>query len=112
VQWRGMEPRRLRWSICRKTGNYVPAATLAEVDRKIDDGRPGAVRFQFSTYAGAGAPPLIGRTPRPVPMPTQQLRRGSADQTTAELLLCSANQCQTAWKAPMCKAPLAADFRL
>ena len=46
-----------------KTGNFVPAATLAEVDRKIDDGRPGTGRFQFSTYAGAGAPPPIGGTP-------------------------------------------------
>jgi hypothetical protein len=43
-----------------KTGNYVPAAVLAEVDRKIDDGLPGAGRFQFSTYAGAGSPPLAG----------------------------------------------------
>ena len=45
-----------------KTGNYVPAAVLAEVDRKIDDGLPGAGRFQFSTYAGAGDPPPVGGT--------------------------------------------------
>ena len=43
-----------------KTGNYVPAAVLAEVDRKIDDGLPGAGRFQFSSYAGAGTSPPIG----------------------------------------------------
>ena len=43
-----------------KTGNYVPAAVLAEVDRKIDDGLPGSGRFQFSTYAGAGAAPIGG----------------------------------------------------
>jgi hypothetical protein len=46
-----------------KTGNYVPAAVLAEVDRKIDDGLPGSGRFQFSTYAGAGTTPVIGGTP-------------------------------------------------
>jgi hypothetical protein len=45
-----------------KTGNYVPAAVLAEVDRKIDDGLPGAGHFQFSTYAGAGAAPAVGGT--------------------------------------------------
>jgi hypothetical protein len=45
-----------------KTGNYVPAAVLAEVDRKIDDGSAGAGRFQFSTYAGAGDPPPVGGT--------------------------------------------------
>jgi hypothetical protein len=43
-----------------KTGNYVPAAVLAEVDRKIDDGLSGSGRFQFSTYAGAGSPPVGG----------------------------------------------------
>jgi hypothetical protein len=46
-----------------KTGNYVPAAVLAEVDRKIDEGRPGSGRFQFSTYAGAGTAPVMGGTP-------------------------------------------------
>jgi hypothetical protein len=43
-----------------KTGNYIPAAVLAEVDRKIDDGRPGSGRFQFSGYAGNGAGLPIG----------------------------------------------------
>ena len=43
-----------------KTGNYVRAAVLAEMDRKIDDGLPGSGRFQFSSYAGAGTPPPIG----------------------------------------------------
>jgi hypothetical protein len=46
-----------------KTGNYVPAAVLAEVDQKTDDGRPGTGRSQFSTYAGAGGSPPIGGTP-------------------------------------------------
>ena len=43
-----------------KTGNYVPAVVLAEVDRKIDDGLPGSGSFQFSSYAGAGAAPIGG----------------------------------------------------
>lgn len=43
-----------------KTGNYVPAEVLAEVDRKIDDGLPGSGSFQFSTYAGQGAAPIGG----------------------------------------------------
>jgi hypothetical protein len=46
-----------------KTGNYVPAAVLAEVDRKTDDGQPGSGRVRFSTYAAAGAAPPIGGTP-------------------------------------------------
>lgn len=45
-----------------KTGNHVPANVLSEVDRKIDDGRPGAGRFQFSRYAGFGAVPAVGGT--------------------------------------------------
>jgi Tfp pilus assembly protein PilE len=43
-----------------KTGNYVTAAVLGEVDRKIDDGQPGSGRFQFSRYAGFGAAPPAG----------------------------------------------------
>jgi hypothetical protein len=46
--------RRTRHNI--KTGNYVTAAVLGEVDRKIDDGQPGSGRFSFSRYA-ASAPP-------------------------------------------------------
>jgi len=46
-----------------KTGNYVPAAVLAEVDRKTDDGRPGTGMLRFSTYAGAGTAPVVGGTP-------------------------------------------------
>src|SRR5262245_25615119 len=46
-----------------KTGNDIPAAVLAEVDGKIDDGLPGSGRFRFSTYAGAGTAPVVGGTP-------------------------------------------------
>jgi prepilin-type N-terminal cleavage/methylation domain-containing protein len=43
-----------------KTGNLIPVALVAEVDRKIDDGLPGSGRLQFSAYAGLGEPPRIG----------------------------------------------------
>ncbi|HTS55279.1 MAG TPA: hypothetical protein VMH26_18570 [Burkholderiales bacterium] len=46
-----------------KTGNYVPAAVLAEADRKVDDGRPGSGRLRFSAYAGTGTAPPVGGTP-------------------------------------------------
>jgi len=46
-----------------KTGNNVPVELLAEVDRKIDDGRPGGGTFQFSSYATDGFPPPLGGTP-------------------------------------------------
>lgn len=48
------------WGHNVRTGNYVPATVLAEVDRKTDDGLPGSGRFRFSTYAGAGEPPSVG----------------------------------------------------
>jgi hypothetical protein len=45
-----------------KTGNRVPSDILAEIDRKIDDGRPVAGVFQFSTYNGGagGTAPMGG----------------------------------------------------
>jgi len=33
-----------------KTGGQVPVEIIAEVDRKIDDGKPDSGGFQFSTY--------------------------------------------------------------
>ncbi len=48
------------WGHNIRTGNYVPAAVLAEIDRKTDDGLPSSGRFRFSTYAGAGEPPSVG----------------------------------------------------
>ena len=36
-----------------KTGTQVPVEIIAEVDRKIDDGRPYTGSFQFSTYSAA-----------------------------------------------------------
>ncbi len=37
-----------------KTGNQIPVEILAEIDRKIDDGRPDSGTFQFSAYAAGG----------------------------------------------------------
>ena len=46
-----------------KTGSQFPVETLAEVDRKIDDGLPYSGGFQFSAYAsGTGNPPAVGAT--------------------------------------------------
>ena len=42
-----------------KTGDLIPVAILAEVDRKIDDGLPGSGRLQFSTYAGLADAPTV-----------------------------------------------------
>jgi len=40
-----------------KTGNQIPVEVIAEVDRKIDDGRPYSGSFQFSTFSGNGNRP-------------------------------------------------------
>jgi len=44
-----------------KTGNQIPARILAEIDRKIDDGRANSGQFRFSTYDGGGGPPTDSR---------------------------------------------------
>ena len=45
-----------------KTGNEVPVSILAEIDRKIDDGKPYTGSFQFSTFNGGSVAPEIGGT--------------------------------------------------
>ncbi|HYL17844.1 MAG TPA: prepilin-type N-terminal cleavage/methylation domain-containing protein [Burkholderiales bacterium] len=40
-----------------KTGNQIPVEIIAEVDRKIDDGRPYAGALQFSTFSANGNRP-------------------------------------------------------
>ena len=48
-----------------KTGSQVPVEIMAEVDRKIDDGKPASGAFQFSPYipsAGFTAPALANCT--------------------------------------------------
>ena len=42
-----------------KTGNQIPVAILAEIDRKIDDGNAGSGVFRFSDFQGAGTKPTI-----------------------------------------------------
>jgi prepilin-type N-terminal cleavage/methylation domain-containing protein len=43
-----------------KTGSQVPVEIIAEVDRKIDDGRPNSGAFQFSTYVpGSNTAPTV-----------------------------------------------------
>jgi prepilin-type N-terminal cleavage/methylation domain-containing protein len=39
-----------------KTGSQVPVEIIAEVDRKIDDGKPYSGSFQFSIYSESTAP--------------------------------------------------------
>lgn len=38
-----------------KTGNQVPVEIMAEIDRKIDDGKPHSGAFQFSLYGSGGS---------------------------------------------------------
>lgn len=40
-----------------KTGNQIPAKVLAEIDRKVDDGRADTGLFRFSLYDGGGGSP-------------------------------------------------------
>jgi prepilin-type N-terminal cleavage/methylation domain-containing protein len=43
-----------------KTGSQVPSEILAEVDRKIDDGKPTSGAFQFSPYVAlSGTAPTL-----------------------------------------------------
>ena len=40
-----------------KTGNQIPAKVLADIDRKIDDGRADGGQFRFSNFDGGGGAP-------------------------------------------------------
>jgi prepilin-type N-terminal cleavage/methylation domain-containing protein len=42
-----------------KTGNQVPSEILAEVDRKIDDGKPTSGAFQFAAFSATGTAPTL-----------------------------------------------------
>ena len=49
-----------------KTGAQVPVEIIAEMDRKVDDGRPNSGGFQFSRYQGnAAAAPTGNSTSAP-----------------------------------------------
>jgi prepilin-type N-terminal cleavage/methylation domain-containing protein len=41
-----------------KTGAQIPVEIVAEVDRKVDDGRPFTGTFQFSSYGGNATAPV------------------------------------------------------
>ncbi|HEU5284497.1 MAG TPA: hypothetical protein VFU53_11830 [Burkholderiales bacterium] len=74
-----------------KTGNMVPVEILAHVDSKIDDGRPGSGRFQFSTYAAIGAAPAAGGstdacTDADTPDAVWQVQSGQSNCGAATLL--------------------------
>jgi len=44
-----------------KTGNQIPAKVLADIDRKVDDGRADNGQFRFSDYDGGGGAPSAQR---------------------------------------------------
>jgi prepilin-type N-terminal cleavage/methylation domain-containing protein len=55
-----------------KTGGQIPVEIIAEVDRKIDDGKPASGAFQFSPYiptASFTAPTLATCTDNATPQP-------------------------------------------
>ena len=70
-----------------KTGGQIPVEIIAEVDRKIDDGKPTSGAFQFSTYA-----PAELRQPRPLatayPRPREAWKFGRRGTPTAALRAC------------------------
>ncbi|MGA7178182.1 MAG: prepilin-type N-terminal cleavage/methylation domain-containing protein [Thiobacillaceae bacterium] len=43
-----------------KIGNQIPVEIIAEVDRKIDDGKANAGVMRFSAYADGGTAPVAG----------------------------------------------------
>lgn len=45
------------------TGNYVPALSLMEIDRKLDDGNGLGGQFQFSAHRWGGAQPAAPGAP-------------------------------------------------
>jgi type II secretory pathway pseudopilin PulG len=74
-----------------KTGAQVPVEVAAELDRKIDDGKPYLGQFQFSRFAANGAPqPLEGTaagcTTSLAPDADWNLRGGSRNCGAATLL--------------------------
>lgn len=44
-----------------KLGNRIPARILAEIDRRLDDGRADSGNFRFSAYNGGGGAPIPAR---------------------------------------------------
>jgi prepilin-type N-terminal cleavage/methylation domain-containing protein len=68
-----------------KTGAQIPVEIIAEVDRKIDDGRPFSGSFQFSAYRGnAAAAPQIGGPAAPFCASTGGPAQGAWNSTVGE----------------------------
>lgn len=68
-----------------KTGAQIPVEIIAEVDRKIDDGRPFSGSFQFSAYRGnAAAAPQVGGTAAPSCANTGGPPQGTWNSTVGE----------------------------
>ena len=68
-----------------KTGAQIPVEIIAEVDRKIDDGRPFSGSFQFSSYRGnAAAAPQVGGAAAPSCANTSGPPQGTWNSTVGE----------------------------
>jgi prepilin-type N-terminal cleavage/methylation domain-containing protein len=68
-----------------KTGAQIPVEILAEIDRKIDDGRPFSGAFQFSAYRGnAVAAPQAGGAAAPSCANTASAAQGTWNATGGE----------------------------
>jgi len=62
-----------------KTGSQVPVEIIAEVDRKIDDGKPFAGAFQFSVYSEGTPPEATAGGPAPGCTLTSNWNIGGSD---------------------------------
>jgi prepilin-type N-terminal cleavage/methylation domain-containing protein len=70
-----------------KTGSQIPVEIIAEVDRKIDDGKPLSGAVQFSTYAPTGfVAPAIGNCVSAAPATPWKLTAGETNCGAASLL--------------------------
>jgi prepilin-type N-terminal cleavage/methylation domain-containing protein len=68
-----------------KTGAQIPVEIIAEVDRKIDDGRPFSGSFQFSSYRGnAATAPQVGGAAAPSCANTGGTPQGTWNSTVGE----------------------------
>jgi prepilin-type N-terminal cleavage/methylation domain-containing protein len=68
-----------------KTGAQIPVEIIAEVDRKIDDGRPFSGSFQFSSYRGNAAnAPQVGGAAAPSCANTAAAPQGAWNSTAGE----------------------------
>jgi hypothetical protein len=70
-----------------KTGGQIPVEIIAEVDRKIDDGKPLSGAFQFSAYAPTSfTAPAIGNCVSATPEAPWKLGGGETNCGAVSLL--------------------------